>query len=48
MKRILVLGGVSYNTMIYLDSLPSARPQTIFSQGLHETVGSTGAGNACS
>lgn len=48
MPRILILGGVSYNLMVYLDTLPAPVPQTIFSQGFHETVGSTGAGKAIS
>jgi sugar/nucleoside kinase (ribokinase family) len=46
MQRVLVLGGVSYDTAIYLDVLPTPAPQTIFSRGTHETVGSTGAGKA--
>ena len=46
MKNILVLGGVSYNMMIYLGAFPQPEPQTVFSQGFHETVGSTGAGKA--
>ncbi len=46
MKLILVIGGLSYNTMIYLSKLPDALPQTIFCQAYHETVGETGAGKA--
>ncbi len=46
MKNILVLGGVSYNMMIYLEQFPPPQPQTVFSQGFHETIGSTGAGKA--
>lgn len=46
--RLLVLGGVSVNLMIYLESLPAPVPQTLFSRGFHETVGSTGAGKAIS
>jgi sugar/nucleoside kinase (ribokinase family) len=46
MKRVLVLGGVSYNTMIYVDSFPQPEPQTVFSKRLHDTVGSTGSGKA--
>lgn len=46
MQKILVLGGVAYNTMIYVDSLPPPVPQTVFSERFHETVGSTGAGKA--
>ncbi len=46
MASVLVLGGVSYNTMIYLDAFPQPVPQTVFPHGFHETVGSTGAGKA--
>ena len=46
MTKILVLGGVSVNTMIYLDQFPQPTPQTVFSKGYHETIGSTGAGKA--
>jgi len=45
-KFVLVLGGVSWNTMLYVDRFPQADPQTVFSKGLHETVGSTGSGKA--
>ena len=44
MKRVLVLGGVSYNTMIYVERFPQPEPQTVFSRRLHDTVGSTGTG----
>ena len=46
MQRVLLLGGVSYNLMIYLERLPLPQPQTIFSRAYHETVGSCGAGKA--
>ena len=46
MKNVLVLGGVSYNMMVFLDDMPQPRPQTVYSRGFHETVGSTGAGKA--
>src|SRR6476646_3513692 len=46
MARVLILGGVSYNTMIYLDGFPLPGPVTIFPRASHETVGSTGAGKA--
>ena len=42
----LVLGGVAWNTMVYLETLPAPHPQTIFAAGSHETVGSSGAGKA--
>src|SRR5947209_3336464 len=43
---VLVVGGVSYNLMLYLAELPGPGPQTIFARRHHETVGSTGAGKA--
>lgn len=46
MPTALVIGGVSYNLMIYLDALPQPVPQSIYSRGFHETIGSTGAGKA--
>lgn len=46
MTSVLVLGGVSFDTIIYLDALPQPVPGTIFTRGFHETVGSTGAGKA--
>lgn len=46
MRKVLVLGGVSYNLMIYLERFPGARPGTIYAEGYHETIGSTGAGKA--
>jgi sugar/nucleoside kinase (ribokinase family) len=46
MPHVLILGGVSFNTMIYLDTFPRPEPQTIFPNSFHETVGSTGAGKA--
>lgn len=45
-KRILVLGGLSYNLMVMLESFPQPHPQTIFSHSYHEMIGSTGAGKA--
>lgn len=46
MPHALVIGGVSFNTMVYLDTFPQPLPQTIVSRGFHETIGSTGAGKA--
>jgi len=46
MKNILVLGGVSYNTMIFMDEFPEQRSHTAFPKRFHEAVGSTGAGKA--
>jgi acarbose 7IV-phosphotransferase len=46
MPRALVIGGVSFNMMVYVDAFPQPIPQTIFSNEFHETIGSTGAGKA--
>jgi sugar/nucleoside kinase (ribokinase family) len=46
MTRALVLGGVSFNLMIYVDAFPAPAPQTLFPRRFHETIGSTGAGKA--
>lgn len=45
-NRVLVIGGVSFDTIIYLDRFPEPHPHTLFSRGGHETIGSTGAGKA--
>lgn len=42
----LVLGGIAWNTMVYLDGFPEPRPQTLFPRDVHRTVGSSGAGKA--
>jgi sugar/nucleoside kinase (ribokinase family) len=44
--RTLALGGISWNTMVYLEEFPEPRPQTVFAQRSHTTVGSSGAGKA--
>ncbi len=44
--RALVLGGVAWNTMVYLDTFPPPRPGTVFARGSRETIGSSGAGKA--
>ena len=44
--RTLSLGGIAWNTMIYVDTFPEPRPQTVFARGSHTTVGSSGAGKA--
>ncbi len=46
MPQALVIGGVSFNIMVYVDAFPPPQPQTIISSGFHETIGSTGAGKA--
>lgn len=44
--RAVVVGGVAWNTMVYLDEFPAARPGTVFARGSREAVGSSGAGKA--
>ena len=34
--RALVVGGVAWNTMVYLDEFPAARPGTVFARGSRE------------
>ncbi len=41
-----MLGGVAWNTMVYVDEFPPPEPGTVFTRGYHETVGSSGAGKA--
>jgi sugar/nucleoside kinase (ribokinase family) len=42
----LVLGGVAWNTMVYVDEFPPPVADTVFANGMVETVGSSGAGKA--
>lgn len=44
--RAVILGGVAWNTMVSVDRFPDPEPQTIFASGMHEAVGSSGAGKA--
>jgi acarbose 7IV-phosphotransferase len=44
--KALILGGASWNRMVFLDAFPEPRPHTLFARGTHETVGSSGAGKA--
>lgn len=44
--KALVLGGISWNTMVYLDAFPEPKPQTVFARDANATVGSSGAGKA--
>ncbi|KUP06212.1 kinase [Bacillus coahuilensis p1.1.43] len=46
MKKILVIGGTTYDSIITLEHLPEPKSQTIHYAPFHETIGSTGAGKA--
>lgn len=46
MKKVLVIGGTTFDSIIHLDELPKPEPQTIFYSLFNETIGSTGAGKA--
>ncbi|MDZ5471530.1 carbohydrate kinase family protein [Bacillus sp. 31A1R] len=47
MKKVLVLGGVSYNLMVDVNDFPEPKAQTIHSvNSFFEGIGSTGAGKA--
>ncbi len=41
-----ILGGASWNTVIYVDVFPEPHPQTVFASRSRRTVGSSGAGKA--
>lgn len=43
---VLVLGGTTFDHIVYLDQLPSGRPTTIHQCRFQETTGSTGTGKA--
>jgi acarbose 7IV-phosphotransferase len=44
--QVVVVGGASWNSMVYVDAYPTAAPATIHAQRWHETIGSSGAGKA--
>jgi acarbose 7IV-phosphotransferase len=46
MKKILILGGTTYDHIVYLQKLPGSIPQTIHVAPFAEGTGSTGAGKA--
>lgn len=46
MKKILILSGASYDSIVYLDKFPEPLPQTIHHSVFTEGVGSTGTGKA--
>ncbi len=46
MARVLVMGGVSWNILVFLERFPAAVPGNVYPRRVHEAVGSTGAGKA--
>ncbi|WP_122260762.1 carbohydrate kinase family protein [Ornithinimicrobium cerasi] len=42
----LIISGASWNRMVRVPELPRGGPQTIFAEGSHEALGSSGAGKA--
>lgn len=46
MKKVLIIGGTTFDSIIYLKNLPNPEPQTIHYAPFNETLGSTGAGKA--
>lgn len=45
-KPILIIGGVSVDTIIHLDTLPESVPQTVWPSESYKMLGSTGSGKA--
>ncbi len=43
---LLVVGDVTFNSLLYLDHFPQPRPQTLFSSDFRETLGGTASGKA--
>ncbi|MCX8130398.1 MAG: carbohydrate kinase family protein [Clostridia bacterium] len=46
MKKVVILGGTTYDSIVHLKNLPEQKPQTIHYASFNETLGSTGAGKA--
>lgn len=46
MKKVFIVGGTTYDHVVYLKELPQAIPQTIHQANFSEGIGSTGAGKA--
>ncbi len=46
MSHVLILGGTTFDHIVYLDSFPQPLPQTIHQARFQETTGSTGSGKA--
>ena len=46
MKKIFIIGGTTFDHIVYLPQLPKPVPQTIHVAPFHEATGSTGSGKA--
>jgi acarbose 7IV-phosphotransferase len=46
MKSVFIIGGTTFDHIVYLQKLPEAEPQTIHIAPFRENTGSTGAGKA--
>jgi acarbose 7IV-phosphotransferase len=46
MAKVLVIGGVSYDSVVQLKEFPQPQPGNVYSKSHHEMVGSTGSGKA--
>jgi acarbose 7IV-phosphotransferase len=46
MKNVFIIGGTTFDHIVYLQQLPGDKPQTIHHANFHETTGSTGSGKA--
>lgn len=46
MKKILIIGGTTFDSIIYLKNLPKPEPKTFHYVNFNETLGSTGASKA--
>ncbi len=46
MKKIFIIGGTTFDHIVYLPQLPQPVPQTIHMAPFHEATGSTGSGKA--
>ena len=44
--RAVIIGGVSWNTLVFVDRFPDPVPQTVFADRMHRTLGASGAGKA--
>jgi sugar/nucleoside kinase (ribokinase family) len=46
MNNVLIIGGTTFDSIIYLKNLPKPEPQTVHYALFNETLGSTGSGKA--